>query len=428
MRTKRAVSLVCRSWHNAATPFVYEDIVFRQPGQVAAFARTLLDDPSLGSLVRRITFACYVPPCFRNAVRDCMDDIFDVCPNLQRLICSYEFSLACGTITAYLLARTIWQWDTTVPSCSLTELGFVCRASDPSEYHTYDILKMPPLSIYPNLVSLSLHSSISNKCFPEDLRLENLENLRLVLCIYNTSISEYLAPLVSWHLPKLQHLSFHQTWMRVYDQIWDYKPFFDKHCARLQSLDLCPQEELQNWGPPDEHCFDGMIRACPRLKHVVLPSRFIHDDPLLPFFKNPGNIHVDIWIRPAEIWHRSMAPWHRRLYRKNNIRWLDNALASIPNLPRLFPPRALTRGDKDVQGGSKQSSSTRPFRIDHRIGEIHMIETDRFLCRRENNWARSVDRDPKLAHSLAAIMPDETANPDSNYEGSECGSFPLRSE
>ncbi|KAI0073484.1 hypothetical protein K474DRAFT_1710665 [Panus rudis PR-1116 ss-1] len=59
MQNKRAVALVCRSWHHAAASFVYDDVVFHRPRQVAALARALKDDPALGGLIPQIQLLCH---------------------------------------------------------------------------------------------------------------------------------------------------------------------------------------------------------------------------------------------------------------------------------------------------------------------------------------------------------------------------------
>ncbi|TRM69994.1 hypothetical protein BD626DRAFT_21593 [Schizophyllum amplum] len=63
VETKRCLSLVCRSWYQAATELLYRDVSFRSIGQIAAFLDTLqtTGKADLPSLVRSITVTCYVP-------------------------------------------------------------------------------------------------------------------------------------------------------------------------------------------------------------------------------------------------------------------------------------------------------------------------------------------------------------------------------
>lgn len=87
VRTRKALTLVCRSWSAMSTPVLYGEVVFRRMGQICALADTLMLEgrgPYLSQLIRSIRLdGCVVLiPCAA-AVRDDLGLILNRCTNLQ---------------------------------------------------------------------------------------------------------------------------------------------------------------------------------------------------------------------------------------------------------------------------------------------------------------------------------------------------------
>ncbi|THG93343.1 hypothetical protein EW026_g7868 [Hermanssonia centrifuga] len=91
LRTKKALTLVCKFWQGHALPYLYSDIVIRHVGQLPALARTIRSAPGLyGCLVKSLKILCeitYYP--YKAFARNSLIYIFQHCPNLRALSISY---------------------------------------------------------------------------------------------------------------------------------------------------------------------------------------------------------------------------------------------------------------------------------------------------------------------------------------------------
>ncbi|KAI5890467.1 uncharacterized protein SCHCODRAFT_02547201 [Schizophyllum commune H4-8] len=82
MSTKRALSLVCRSWHITAAEILYENIGLRSVGQIAAFLDTLTKSV-YAYMVRSITISCYVAPHHAAFYNEDLQAILALCSRLH---------------------------------------------------------------------------------------------------------------------------------------------------------------------------------------------------------------------------------------------------------------------------------------------------------------------------------------------------------
>ena len=83
LRTKKALTLVCKAWTPPATAVLYNDIVIRRMGQISALANTLNQHPDLSDLVRSIRLdSCVVWSHCSNAVRKGLGHILSRCVRL----------------------------------------------------------------------------------------------------------------------------------------------------------------------------------------------------------------------------------------------------------------------------------------------------------------------------------------------------------
>ncbi|KAI9060171.1 hypothetical protein FKP32DRAFT_1656406, partial [Trametes sanguinea] len=98
LRFRKGLVLVCKGWSGPATEALYEDIVLRRMGQISALSRTLLGAGDIGAVSRhrrdlaqlvtsiRID-SCIVLPHCRDAIRDALQTIFELCTQLRVFEC-----------------------------------------------------------------------------------------------------------------------------------------------------------------------------------------------------------------------------------------------------------------------------------------------------------------------------------------------------
>ncbi|KAL1757647.1 hypothetical protein FB107DRAFT_208942 [Schizophyllum commune] len=82
MDTKRALSLVCRSWHISSAEILYLNIGLRSVGQIAAFLDTLTKSV-YAYMVRSITISCYVAPHHAAFYNEDLQAILALCSRLH---------------------------------------------------------------------------------------------------------------------------------------------------------------------------------------------------------------------------------------------------------------------------------------------------------------------------------------------------------
>ncbi|KAI0691291.1 hypothetical protein C8T65DRAFT_670570 [Cerioporus squamosus] len=102
LRTKKALTLVCKAWSGPATAFLYEDVVLRRMGQVCAFANMLLhsnSDRNITRLVRSIRLEdCIVLRHCADTVRRSLGHILRQCSALE-------------SFTYHPTSRSLWPFD-----------------------------------------------------------------------------------------------------------------------------------------------------------------------------------------------------------------------------------------------------------------------------------------------------------------------------
>ncbi|KAJ7101291.1 hypothetical protein B0H15DRAFT_927139 [Mycena belliarum] len=187
-RMKLAIIKVCRTWHRVGLEFLYQSVVIRQIGQLAAFVHALEARGSLGSFVRHFAVSCFQHPRYR-AMRDTeLSKVFALCANLTH----FAYTPQLLTPPPPLLpAVAIPVFPSTI-----TRLEFGLSI----DYR--DIL--PALAyVSPTLLSLSL---MLPGAYPTDhppLVFTQLESLRLDIA------HDSMIPASHWAMPALRRVLVH---------------------------------------------------------------------------------------------------------------------------------------------------------------------------------------------------------------------------
>ncbi|KAI0076746.1 hypothetical protein K474DRAFT_1203448 [Panus rudis PR-1116 ss-1] len=393
MSTKTLLASVCKTWHHVAVPFIYEDVVFHRPRQIAALARTLTDDPALCPFVRRLKIDCNVPLRYQNAVEQSLSFIYGACPNIYKL--SYNLSYFAMTRLWYQprmdivpfqphpnIMDGIVEWE-----CGGASGWCVVYSGREPEAQWLDVGGLLSFTLFPNLLSLTLHCLlIPTDCLPKGIRLQRLTDLRL-LDVHQSGDTSYFRPLLTWHLPRLGRLivpcsAQQEPSDKALDD--DFSDFLNRHGENIWSLDLSGRplssRVIAGHSVPTS-IVAGAVEACPALKHVVLTDS--SQAEILFLSEAYGHIHFDNWVshdvfcRASESFTPSQPSWGTIAKKPGmNLRLLDRSIRHyIPNILRTFPPRRLSS-----QAMARDGYQT----IFHRVGRLRMIENVWCLARNED--------------------------------------------
>jgi hypothetical protein len=84
--TKLCIMGVCKTWHRFGLELLYENVMLRSLGQLAAFVHTLETRPGLAAFVRRLEI-CYPVVRGYTALHSTeADKIFELCPRLTHFV------------------------------------------------------------------------------------------------------------------------------------------------------------------------------------------------------------------------------------------------------------------------------------------------------------------------------------------------------
>ncbi|KAJ7154469.1 hypothetical protein C8R46DRAFT_1356541 [Mycena filopes] len=318
LNAKKTLMFVCKAWCSIARPFLYRDITILSLRGLDALWWTLYHDPSLGYLIRGLTFTFDVAPetifSPQDKSRGDMEDIVGRCRHLNRLdfFPAGERGYCPGGPLPYIPPSV-----TSLGFNSLVDSAQLRFALSPWTCDRLRELRM----IFVN----PIHGVEKMTSEPEPMSFAKLHTLHL-LC-NSTCLTS------GWEMPKLRRVIFHRS---PTDCWTEYLCFLRDHGPRLEYLEFADREREGDWACD----YEALLKLCPRLQHVVLPACARSRISVGTTF--PSLRRVDFW------WGRSQdedgdaddlvdrKPWPN----VETIRYLDRALAGlIPDLPRACDPR-----------------------------------------------------------------------------------------
>ena len=377
MRTRKALTLVCREWRAVALPFLYGELILRRVGQLPALAATIRSNPELfGPLIYSLSFSFHFPYGYRHMVENCIAFVLRKCLNLRTLAFTSAFIDVPGDSNrAIRVPFGFPEYDSDSDPDETAVLD-AFREISPRittfEYYSSDRGggKGVPVCLiaftFPNLVRLTLLlTSRTGTRIQAVLRLENLEDLR----IWHTDDERLFCGcgsiLMTMEFPKLKSLSLH--WLLDEEEIKSILEFVKANGRNVEFLDLsrhlyCYGESNAVLSTSSLHSLT-LIKALPSLSHIVLEAGYFDDTMLEYLASAPGPVHVDIWSTFGGV------PYAKEMSR---VRLLDNSLERCVDLPRLLPPVKPNQVDKMLP-------------CVHRIFGFSILETETMITMCPNN-------------------------------------------
>ena len=380
LRMRKALILVCKQWYAVALPFLYDNVAIRRVGQIAALKRTLDDVPGRGSTIRSMTLLCHVPKNMVSFVASALSDVLSSCTSLTSLSLGPMFSSSIDG-----------------PHCAQSELdigrtiGFKTQLA---RVHTlkynwsfWDGPHVPSLiftkkacrSAYNNIVCLEIFMHATNHiCL--DVHLDSLKVLTLVT-VEGAQENEDgdLESFCSWNMPGLEEVRF--------------RPYIAPGCVPRHFVRFLKQQEhlrildtgcrgLIPFGYDEMSLYPKLqevLEARPSIRRLVIPAWSKDtsicdncDRPLLDIDLD----HVDLWVSGADLVLRKALFTQRRNWKF--VRFLDNRLSTIPDLPYLLPPWCTSPCcDPPKLLGAK---------VHHDIFGMHVSEGEITIGRRNRYW------------------------------------------
>ncbi len=332
MRTKKALALVCKSWHGPAIEALYEDIVIRRMGQIVALARTLQSEKcDFAHLIKAIHIdnLAILPSC-SDVLKEDFETIMSRCTMLKEFSFRTERHLPC-------LVDIIPTWDITHPiHQQLHRLRFTTTLTDRQLPLIHRLLASAV-----HLVSLTLYSyqGLPSESFSslEPLSLPSLEDLTI------STPANYVT--TKWTLPKLRSLTTF---------VPDAVPIdlLRAHERLLRYLHL----HSSSWFSPQG--IKQLSEHCPTLQHLVLVLPNSEYQVKHVALALPNLCHLDIWAWSSDVRHFRWE-YTDEFYRICSalegsglptsctirvIGGLLNDLRTI-DIPRVFPPGAVEPGE-----------------------------------------------------------------------------------
>ncbi|PSR70518.1 hypothetical protein PHLCEN_2v13557 [Hermanssonia centrifuga] len=278
VRTKKALTLVCKTWRSVALPLLYEHVVLRRTGQIYALERTMRAAPAVfGPMVRSIQFDTYVYQNHGTISQESLVYILEQCENLRSLTISAAFLPMVDYIWSEYQEEEEWEEeeeaerayqrmisgsDNTTPSSSSSSsleakepqrnaLKDAIHAKGPqlTELKYYRMFRLEDTYIYsPNsLIRASAHNLVSLTMFippstdptvtMDHLSLDALESLYLVPADDRDDCVSDLRTYCTWRLPRLQTVHFHPSIhpARIPHRLCD---FLQIHQSGLKTVDF----------------------------------------------------------------------------------------------------------------------------------------------------------------------------------------------
>ncbi|KAL1723875.1 hypothetical protein EV715DRAFT_285937 [Schizophyllum commune] len=254
MDTKRALSLVCRSWHITSAEILYENIGLRSVGQIAAFLDTLTKSV-YAYMVRSITISCYVAPHHAAFYNEDLQAILALCSRLHTFsirVHQYDMPISHHIPLQLLPVHHIHRIVNLDLSCGsgfdLPEIVLILERSCGHLQSLHfglsasggNAIRLPQL-IFTTLTTLSIMSSLPNF---------------------------WSAMANSWAMPHLRNLTadFSQRVGALGET--GFQTFLIKTCANIEYL--CIRVSIFEMHIPLPGLQES-LQYCTRLKHLVLP-------------------------------------------------------------------------------------------------------------------------------------------------------------
>ncbi|KAG6872191.1 hypothetical protein C0995_012120 [Termitomyces sp. Mi166 len=241
-----SISTVCKTWHFAGIPFIYESVVFRHLGQIPAFLRTIEMAPfKYQNLVKEVTVYAFVRPYFGASFSKYLQKIIDNCPSLTSL----------GFLSPLALPSTI-----TLPTLhsGITQLSLTDIAT-PTIFRLIDSARDTLVSIHLRVVTPMETGTGIN----ETILLPHLRDLSIIVGFEQSPLDWMIQLLLVPGLQKFVYASF-PFLMHRDRNCQQLASFLKTNGSQIHFLQL--QSAYGQFGEDVQELLD----ACPLLQHLGL--------------------------------------------------------------------------------------------------------------------------------------------------------------
>ncbi|KAJ7334706.1 hypothetical protein DFH08DRAFT_879163 [Mycena albidolilacea] len=263
IQTKLCIMGVCKTWHRLGLEFLYENVMLRSLGQLAAFMRTLEARPELAALMRRLEI-CY--PVLRGytALHSTeADKIFELCPRLTHFVFNSHLIAGGHRAPAHPPA--------------FPAIAGVCLALtnlDIGDNVEYPVVLPALVQLCQTLQSLSLPLPDNYGYSHPTLTFARLENLRIAVMSGSRVSAAY------WVCPGLQQLVIRpcgSTATEVYHAL--ARTFLAAYGATVVALTVCPLNV--SWPESLPLPFQDLSAQCPALQCLGISEYAVNAEPPL---------------------------------------------------------------------------------------------------------------------------------------------------
>lgn len=368
---RKALTLVCRQWHDVALPFLYRDVVIRRVSQLAALRRTLEGTPDHYTKIRSMTLLCHIPGNMTLFATIAISEILGSCTSLTTLSLGPIFSaeLDCvPCVEANVVSHTA-QFKVQVARVENLEYNWTFEAGDHLAHFITNI------GAYKNLVHLKIFVPAPDY-ISRNVRLDSLKVFTLIAAEGNSGNND-LEPLCSWQFPQLEEVRF-RPFIAI-SQVPHLFVEFLKLQKHLRVLDIgcCSVASSGEVDPTSLYVrLCEVLEARSSIRRLILPSSMgnfhILNSPLLDMDLD----HVDVWTSFLDEQLPKAVNGVGGLLRWKSTRLLDNGLSTMLDLPHLLLPRSLFPG---------HSSTDRSTYV-HDIFGMRIVETGHSIVRQDKPW------------------------------------------
>jgi hypothetical protein len=336
MRTKKSIIAVCRRWWQVGVEMFYEEVVFRQFGQIPALVRTL-EDPmvNIGNLIKKIDIRCFIPIGYSSLYEAELRRVFEHCPRVARVNFSVSASpadpstspLRAHCVFRYLALQSIISKLTHLQCGPMVSFGNLVAG----------------LQLCTDLVSLSFYlpshdgpAPQEHEAFSISLVMAQLEDFRCVMAWRGTYYLSIIAQ--QWSMPRLRRASFDQN---INVDMSYHARFFRSHGHNIQYLHIRPAAViLIDQATTVE--MQVLLDLCPSVEHIVLSSQM-----RIPI-AHPKVMWIDVWdpnsaqLAPYKELCATLTP--KAFPALRGIRYIDLTLANVADVPIVLPPDLAKTG------------------------------------------------------------------------------------
>ncbi|TRM69993.1 hypothetical protein BD626DRAFT_475946 [Schizophyllum amplum] len=329
MQTKQNLSLVCRTWQQAVTELLYEDVGFRSIGQLAALLDTLIKKPDLAYLVRSIIVACYIPPF---AISAYIGDLLSILGMCRRL---HTFSFCNHDVNQNHVFPL--QVRPTSLFAHIVNLHFAERPES-----LQDLLPLLT-NMSPRLQSLRLVITDSDLTLAPGLTFQVMTTLSLTMPWLSPGRS--LAVIRNWLMPRVESVTFRMSQYLYSSSITPgaaleedaFQTFANQNGSHIRYLQVQTRRDYEDSNILGFNV-QPMLQSCPLLEHLVLPANMRHP------ISHPTLRWIDVWEPPTS---RRRSPNFWRKVDKlttavfpclRGVRTIDHSLSFMMDLPHVIDP------------------------------------------------------------------------------------------